>query len=130
MSSSDEIQTSVSNVHSSLDLVVASSVSRNPGVSGAISREVGSNWISAGPNHVKGNKVGHEVNDLSASKNEKYGSMNSASKTNSPQKLNEVENNHLSEPSQLPSPSPNDSLRPSSSSGSQSPLGKVLFISV
>ncbi|KAL5125957.1 GBF-interacting protein 1-like [Glycine soja] len=129
VSSSDQLQTSVSNVHSSLDLVVASSVSRNPGVSGAISREVGSNWISAGPNHVKGNKVGHEVNDLSASKNEKYGSMNSTSKTNAPQKSNKVENNHLSEPSQLSSPSPNDSLRPSCSSGSQPSLANIAEVS-
>ncbi|KAL3036047.1 hypothetical protein AAZX31_02G283800 [Glycine max] len=128
VSSSDQLQTSVSNVHSSLDLVVASSVSRNPGVSGAISREVGSNWISAGPNHVKGNKVGHEVNDLSASKNEKYGSMNSTSKTNAPQKSNKVENNHLSEPSQLSSPSPNDSLRPSCSSGSQPSLAELRHV--
>ncbi|KAG4961816.1 hypothetical protein GLYMA_14G012200v4 [Glycine max] len=129
VSSSDQLQTSVSDVHSSLDPVVASSVSRSLGVSGAISREVVSNRISAGPNHVRGSKVVHEVNDLSASKNEKYGSMNSASKTNSPQKLNEVENNHLSEPSQLPSPSPNDSLRPSSSSGSQSPLANTTEVS-
>ncbi|KHN43908.1 GBF-interacting protein 1-like isoform X1 [Glycine soja] len=129
VSISDQLQTSVSNVHSSLDLVVASSVSRNPGVSGAISREVGSNWISSRPNHVKGNKVGHEVNDLSASKNEKYGSMNSTSKTNAPQKSNKVENNHLSEPSQLSSPSPNDSLRPSCSSGSQPSLANIAEVS-
>ncbi|KAK7386019.1 hypothetical protein VNO78_32064 [Psophocarpus tetragonolobus] len=130
MSSSDQLQTSVSDVHSSLDPVVASSVSRNPGVGGAVSREVGSNWISAGPNHVIGNKVVvHEVNDLSASKNEKYGSMNSTSKTNPPQKSNEVEINCLSEPSQLSSPPPNDSLRPSSSSGSQPPLAHIAEVS-
>lgn len=129
LSSSDQLQTSLSSVHSSLDPVVASSVSHNPGVSGAMSREIGSNQISAGPNNVKGNKVVHEVNNLSASKNEKSGSMNSTSKTNAPQKLNEVENNRLAEPSQLSYPSsPNDSLRPSSSSGSQPPLGKFCFI--
>jgi len=128
LSSSDQLQTSASGVHSSLDPVVASSVSQHPGVSGAISREVGSNWISTGPNHVKGNKpVVQEVNDLSASKNDKSGSMSSSSRTNAPQKSNEVEHNRLSEPSQLSSPSPNDSLRPSSSSGSQPPLGKILF---
>ncbi|RDY08097.1 GBF-interacting protein 1 [Mucuna pruriens] len=131
LSSSDQLQTSVSGVHSSLDPVVASSVSHNPGVSGAISREVGSIRITAGPNHVKGNKVVvHEVNDLSASKNEKSGSMNSMSKANAPQKSNEVENSRLSEPSQLSSPSsPNDSLRPSSSSGSQPPLANITEVS-
>jgi len=127
LSSSDQLQTSASGVHSSLDPVVASSVSRHPGVSGAISREVGSNRISAGPNHVKGNKLVQEVNDLSASKNDKSGSMSSSNRTNAPQKSNEVEHNRLSEPSQLSSPSPNDSLRPSSSSGSQPPLGKIFF---
>ncbi|TKY57422.1 GBF-interacting protein 1-like protein [Spatholobus suberectus] len=131
LSSSDQLQTSVSGVHSSLDPVVASSVSWNSGVSGAISSEVRSNRISAGPNHVKGNKVSvHEVNDLSASKNEKSGSMNSTSKTNAPQKSNEVENNRLFEPSQLSTPSsPNDSLRPSSSSGSQPPLANITEVS-
>ncbi|XP_020225023.1 GBF-interacting protein 1-like [Cajanus cajan] len=131
LSSSDQLQTSVSSVHSSLDPVVASSVSRNPGVSGAISWEVGSNQISAGPNHVKGNTVVvSEVNDLSASNNEKSGSVNSMCKTNAPQKSNEVKNNWLSESSQLSSPSsPNDSLRPSSSSGSQPPLANITEVS-
>ncbi|KAK7299914.1 hypothetical protein RJT34_10743 [Clitoria ternatea] len=131
LSTSDQLQTSVSGVHSSLDPVVASSVSRNPGVSGAISREVGSNRISASPNHVKGNKVVlHDVNELSASENEKSGSMNSTSKINAPQKSNDVENKRLSEPSQLPSSSsPNVSLRPSSSSGSQPPIANVSEVS-
>ncbi|KAL2316631.1 hypothetical protein Fmac_030507 [Flemingia macrophylla] len=133
LSSSDQLQTSVSSVHSSLDPVVASSVSRNPGVSGAISREDESNLISAGPNHVKGNKVVQEVNDLSASNNEKSGSMNSMCKTNAPQKSNEVESNLLSEPSQLSSDSSlsslNDSLRPSSSSGSRPPLASITEVS-
>ncbi|KAK7371899.1 hypothetical protein VNO80_05266 [Phaseolus coccineus] len=130
LSSSDQLQTSASGVHSSLDPVVASSVSRHPDVSGAISREVGSNRISTGSNHVKGNKpVVQEVNDLSASKNDKSGSMGSSSRTNAPQKPNEVEHNRLSEPSQLSSPSPNDSLRPSSSSGSQPALANITEVS-
>ncbi|XP_014504993.1 GBF-interacting protein 1-like [Vigna radiata var. radiata] len=129
LSSSDQLQTSAMGVHSSLDPVVASSVSRHSGVSGAISREVGSNRISTGPNHVKGNKLVQEVNDLSASKNDKSGIVSSTIKTNTPQKSNEVEHNQLSEPSQLLSLSPNDSLRPSSSSGSQPPLANITEVS-
>ncbi|KAK7320300.1 hypothetical protein VNO77_29645 [Canavalia gladiata] len=130
-SSPDQLQTSISGVYSSLDPVVASSVSRNSGVSGAISREIETNWTSAGPNHVKGNKVVlHEVNGLSAPKNEKSESINSTSKTNAPEKSNEVENNRLSEPSQPSSSSSlNGLLRPSSSSGSQPPLANVTEVS-
>lgn len=133
LSSSDQLQTSasVSGVYSSpLDPVLAPSISRNPGVSGAISREVGSNQISAGPNHVKGNQVVlQEADDLPASKNEKSGSMNSTSKKNAPQNANEVENRRLSEPTQLsPSSSLNGTLRPSSSCSSQPPLGIFLFL--
>ncbi|XP_061337604.1 GBF-interacting protein 1-like isoform X2 [Gastrolobium bilobum] len=123
LSSSDQLQTSVSGVcSSSLDSVLAPSMSGNPCVSGAISREVGSNRISAGPNHVKGNKVVlQEVADQSASDNEKSGSINPTNETNPPQKSNGVETNRLSEPSQLSSSSLNGSLKPTSSCGSQPP---------
>ncbi|KAK7276984.1 hypothetical protein RIF29_18133 [Crotalaria pallida] len=132
LSSSDQLQThvSVSGAYpSSLDPVLAPSISRN--VSSAISREVGSNRITAGPNLVKGNKIVlHEVDDLPASKNEKSGSMILTSKKNAPQKLNEVENNRLSEPSQLSSSSSlNGSSRPSSSRSSQPPPGNATEIS-
>ncbi|XP_027329681.1 GBF-interacting protein 1-like isoform X2 [Abrus precatorius] len=131
LSRSDQLQTSVSGVYSSLDPVVASSVSRNPGSSGAISREVGSNWISSGPKDVQANKVvPHEVNDVSAPKNEKSESMNSTSKINALQKSNEVENNQFLEPSQVSSSSSlNGSLRPSSSSSSQPPQANVTEVS-
>ncbi|KAJ1410819.1 UBA-like superfamily [Sesbania bispinosa] len=130
LSSSDQLQNSVSGVYSSSsDPVLAPSISRSPVASGAISREVGSNRISAGPNHVKGNK--HlEAGDLSASKNEKSGLMNSTSNLNAPQKSNEVENNQLSEPSQYSSSSSlNGSLRPSSSCGSQPAPANVTEVS-
>lgn len=129
LSGSDQLQTSISGVYSSSsDPVLPPSLSQNPGVSGAISREVGSNRISAGPNHVKGNKL-QEAGDLSASKNEKSGSMNSTSNSSAIQKSNEVENHQLSEPSQLASSSSlNGSLRPSSSCSSQPPAGKVFIL--
>ncbi|GAU28284.1 hypothetical protein TSUD_256120 [Trifolium subterraneum] len=121
LSSSDQHQISVSGVYSSSDRVLPPSITRNPGVGGVISREVGSGQISAGPNHVKGNNL-EEAGDLSASKNEKSGSMNSKSNLNEIQKTNEVEGNQLSEPLQLPSSSSlNSSLRPSSSCVSQPP---------
>ncbi|XP_045829849.1 GBF-interacting protein 1-like [Trifolium pratense] len=119
LSSSDQRQISVSGVYSSSDPVLAPSITQNPGVGSAISREVGSDRISAGPNHVKGNKL-EEASDLSASENEKSGSMNSTSNLNDIQKTNEVEGNQLSEPLQLSS-SLNSSLRPSSSCVSQPP---------
>lgn len=130
LSSSDHSETSVSGVYpSSSDPVLAPSISRNPGVGGAISREVGSVQISAEPNHVKANKL-EEAGDLSASKNEKSVSMNSTSNLNVIQKSNEVESNLLSEPLQLSSSSSlNSSMRSSSSCVSQPPLGKV-FISI
>ncbi|KAF1890329.1 hypothetical protein Lal_00013583 [Lupinus albus] len=114
LSSSDQLQSSTS-------------VS---GVSGAINREVGSNWISVGPNHLKVNKVLHEADDLPASKNEKSGSVNLTSKKNASQKSNEVENNLLLEPSQLSSSSSlNGSSRPSSSFCCQPPLANATEVS-
>jgi hypothetical protein len=127
-SSSDQHQISVSGVYSSSDPVLAPSITRNPGVGGAISREVGSDRISAGPNHVKGDKL-EEAGDLSASENEKSESMNSVSNLNDIQKTNEVEGNQLSEPLQLSSSSSlNSSLRPSSSCVIQPPEGKVFIL--
>jgi hypothetical protein len=127
-SSSDQHQISVSGVYSSSDPVLAPSIIRNPGVGGAISREVGSDRISAVPNHVKGNKL-EEAGDLSASENEKSESMNSVSNLNDIQKTNEVEGNQLSEPLQLSSSSSlNSSLRPSSSCVIQPPEGKVFIL--
>ncbi|XP_057440983.1 GBF-interacting protein 1-like isoform X2 [Lotus japonicus] len=122
LSSTDQSQTSVSGVYSpSSDPVLEPSISRNHGVNGAISREVGSNRISAGPNHVMGNKL-QEDGDLSASNNENSGSMNSTSNLNATQKSNEVINNQLPEPSQLSSPpSLNGSLRSSSSCSTELP---------
>nr|XP_012568729.1 GBF-interacting protein 1-like isoform X3 [Cicer arietinum]XP_012568730.1 GBF-interacting protein 1-like isoform X4 [Cicer arietinum] len=130
LSSSDHSETSVSGVYpSSSDPVLAPSISRNPGVGGAISREVGSVQISAEPNHVKANKL-EEAGDLSASKNEKSVSMNSTSNLNVIQKSNEVESNLLSEPLQLSSSSSlNSSMRSSSSCVSQPPLAIVTEVS-
>ncbi|CAL0307347.1 unnamed protein product [Lupinus luteus] len=123
LSSYDQLQTSasVSGVYSSsFDPVVGLPNSRKPGVSGAINREVGSNRISVGPNHVKGNKVLHKADDLPASRNEKSDSLSLTSKKNASQKTNEVENNWLSEPSQLSSSSSlNGSSSLSSSRSSQ-----------
>lgn len=129
LSSTDQSQTSVSGVYSpSSDPVLEPSISRNHGVNGAISREVGSNRISAGPNHVMGNKL-QEDGDLSASNNENSGSMNSTSNLNATQKSNEVINNQLPEPSQLSSPpSLNGSLRSSSSCSTELPPGKSLIL--
>ncbi|CAK8539076.1 unnamed protein product [Lathyrus sativus] len=111
LSSSDQHQISVSGVYSSSDSVPAPSIAQNPGVGGAISREVGNDWISAGPSHVEGNKL-EEAGELSASKNEKSRSMNSTSNPSAIQKSNEVESNQLSEPLHLSSTlSLNSSLR-------------------
>lgn len=104
LSSSDQHQISVPGVCSSSDPVLAPSISQIHGVGGAVSREVGSDRISAGPNHVKGNKL-EEAGDLSASENDKSGSMNSTSNPNAIPKSNEVESNRLSEPLQLSSSS-------------------------
>jgi len=120
-SSSDQHQISVPGVCSSSDPVLAPSISQIPGVGGAVSREVGSDRIFAGPNHVKGNKI-EEAGDLSASENDKSGSMNSTSNPNAIPKSNEVESNRLSEPLQLSSSS---SL--TSSCVSQPPQGKVFI---
>ena len=117
LSSSDQLPTSASSASvsgvssSSTDPVLAPSISQNPGVIGAIDREVGSQHIS--------------VTDLPSSKNGKSGSMKSISKNKAPNKLNEVEKNHLSETSLLSSSLPcNGSLKSSSSCGSQPPPGK------
>ncbi|MED6219796.1 hypothetical protein PIB30_039008 [Stylosanthes scabra] len=122
LSSSDQILTSaaVSSVYtSSLDPVPASSTSHNPGVSSSISREVGSHWMSAGTNHVKGNKVVHnEASDL-PSKNENSVSVNSGSKMNAPYMSTNVENNRFFEPSQASAASLNGNLGSSSSFSSQ-----------
>ncbi|XP_057725726.1 GBF-interacting protein 1-like [Arachis stenosperma] len=128
LSSSDQILTSAaaaSTGHtSSLDPVLASSSSHNPGVSSSISREVGSPWMSAGTNHVKGNKVIlNEASNLPP-KNENSVSVNSASKMNAPYS-NNVENNRLFEPSQASTASLNGNLGSSSSSSSQPSLANV-----
>ncbi|OIW16406.1 hypothetical protein TanjilG_19122 [Lupinus angustifolius] len=127
LSSSDQLQTSasVSGVYSSsFDPVLGLPNSQKPGVSGAINREVGSNRISVGPNHVKGNKDLHKADDLPASKNEKSGSLSLTSKKNASQKSNEVESNWLSEPSSL-----NGSSSLSSSRSSQPPPTNVTEVS-
>ncbi|KAL5101128.1 hypothetical protein RYX36_005455 [Vicia faba] len=112
LSSSDQHPVSVSSVYSSSDSMLVPSIAQNPGVGGAISREVGNDLISTGPNHVKGNKL-EEAGDLSASEKEKSMSMISTSNPNALQKSNEVESNQLSEPLQLSSSlSLNSSLRP------------------
>ncbi|MED6218585.1 hypothetical protein PIB30_028023 [Stylosanthes scabra] len=108
LSSSDHILTS-------LDPVLASSTSHNPGVNTSISREVGSPWMSAGANHVKGNKVVvNEASDL-PSKNENSVSVNTGSKTNAPYMSNDVENNRFFEPSEASAASLNGNLGSSSS---------------
>lgn len=120
LSSSDQHPISISGVYSSSDSMIAPSISQDPGVGGAISREVGCDLISAGPNHVKGNKL-EEAGDLSASEKEKSRSMVSTSNPNALLKSKEVESNQLSEPLQLSSSlSLNSSLRP--------PQGKVLIL--
>ncbi|KAK7289601.1 hypothetical protein RIF29_03354 [Crotalaria pallida] len=129
LSNSDQLSTSVSSAYvsgvyaSSSDPVLAPSAPQNPGISSAINREVGSQRIYAGPNHVQGNKIVlHEVADLPSPKNKKSGSMNSTSKDKAQNKLNEAEKNHLFDTSKLsPSLSFDGSLRSSSSSGSQPP---------
>ncbi|OIW02920.1 hypothetical protein TanjilG_29696 [Lupinus angustifolius] len=100
------------------------------GVSGAINREVGSNRISVGPNHVKVNKILHEADDLPASQNGEYGSVNLTSKKNASQKSNKVENNLLLQPSHLSSSSSlNGSSRPSSSFCLQPSLANATEVS-
>ena len=135
LSSSDQLHASAAAAasgvcSSSSDPVLASSISRTPGVSGAISREVGSHWISSGANHVKGNKdVLNEDGDLPPSKSENSVSVNSTSKKNAPYESNEVENSWLSEPSQPSSSSSlNGSLKSCSSSSSQPSPGKVFIL--
>ncbi|OIW09502.1 hypothetical protein TanjilG_11624 [Lupinus angustifolius] len=129
LSNSDKLPHSVSSASvpgvysSSSDPVLAQSISQSPGISSAINREVGSQWLNAGPNHVQGNKIAlHEVVDLPSPKNRKSDSMNSTSKGKAQDESNEAEKNKLCETSKLLSSlSCNGSLRPSSSSGSQPP---------
>ncbi|KAE9614730.1 hypothetical protein Lal_00036165 [Lupinus albus] len=133
LSSSDQLQTSasVSGVYSSsFDPVLGLPNSPKPGVSGAINREVGSNRISVGPNHVKGNEVLHKADDLPAPRNEKSDSLSLTSKNNASQKTNVVENNWLSESSQLSSSSSlNGSSSLSSSRSSHPPPTNVTEVS-
>ncbi|KAI4306244.1 hypothetical protein L6164_029536 [Bauhinia variegata] len=122
--SSSDSSASVPVVYSSsADPMLAPSMSQNPGTDVMTDREVGSQSIAGGPNHVKGSKtVLSEVSDLQASDNEKSGSLNLTSKPKTPNKSNDVEKNGLSETSQSSSSSYNDSvIRPSSSSAGQPP---------
>ncbi|MED6218584.1 hypothetical protein PIB30_028022 [Stylosanthes scabra] len=119
--SSDQILTSaaVSTYTSSLDPVPASSTPHNPGVNSSISREVGSHWINAGTNHVKGNKVVlNEASDL-LSKNENSVSVNSGSKMSASYMSTNVENNRFFETSQASAASTNGNMGSSSSFSSQ-----------
>ncbi|KAJ7963582.1 GBF-interacting protein 1 [Quillaja saponaria] len=120
---------SVSSVYpSSLDPVLAPSLSRNPGVVGAIRREVGSQQIGDGLNHVKGSKlVSIEVGDLVApTEKASSGSVNSIHKRKTTNKSNEGEKSQLAENLKSFSTTVyNGSLTISSSSASQPPEVKA-----
>ncbi|KAI4307839.1 hypothetical protein L6164_030976 [Bauhinia variegata] len=128
ISSSDQLPSSESSASvpvvysSSADPVLEPSISWNPSTGGMTNRDVGSQQIAGGPNHVKGSKaVSSEVGDLQASSSEKSGSLNSTSKPKTPNKSNEVEKNRFSETPYSSSSSPHNgsAMRPSSSSSSQ-----------
>lgn len=126
MPSCDQIPTSsMPGVDSSSDSPLAPSISLDNG-DGATNGEVGSLKLVDGLNEAVGNKVVlHEVGELPASTTD----LNSTKKKKSPNKSNEVEENHLSEISPTSPSSYHDSMR-SSSCGSQASRGNAIILSL